>query len=172
MGISKNIFNTEGNTALEKSLLDDEASIRGLLYQYEDFSNDCIQQFNKNKKKLEFKIKILETSINNYRDIAKLYKEQITLGSCSKFLPQIALGHSQSEILAELTFEHDILDLSSIMIPAQSSATMSSKDLDKTNKSNLNNNQKIIDEEKKVGREELPDDQKSDKTLANRQALG
>ena len=172
MGISKNIFNTEGNTALEKSLLDDEASVRHLLYLFEDFANDCIKQFNKNKKKLEFKVHMLETSINNYRDLAKLYKEQITLGSCSKFLPHIALGHSQSEILAELTFEHDLLDLASIMIPAQSSATMSSKDLDKTNKSNLNNNQKIIDEEKKVGRTELPDDQKSEKTLANRKALG
>ena len=171
MGLSKNIFNTEGNTALEKSILDDEASIRNLVYQFQDFANESIKIFNKNKKKLEFRIKVLETTIYNYKDISKMYKEQIQLGSCSKFLPQIALGHSQSEMLAELTFEQDILDLSSIMVPAQSSATMSSKDLDKINKSNLNNNQKII-EDKKMGREELPDDQKSDKTLANREALG
>ena len=171
MGLSKNIFNTEGNTALDKSILDDEASLRSLVYQFQDFANDAIAPFNKNKKKLEFRIKMLETTIYNHKELAKMYKEQVQLGY-SKLLPQIALGHSQSEILAELTFENDVLDLASIMKPAQSSATMSSKDLDKTNKSNLNNNQKIIDDEKKVGREELPDDQKSDKTIANREALG
>lgn len=100
-----------------------------------------------------------------------MYKEQVQLGY-SKLLPQLALGHSQSEIFAELTFENDILDLSQIMIPAQSSATMSSKDLDKINETKSNKNQKSIDEEKKAGRNELPDDEKSDKTLANREALG
>lgn len=169
MGISKNNFNTEGNTALDKSISDDEASVRNLIYQFQDFSNESIQIFNKGK--IEFKVKVLETTINNYKDLSKMYKEQVQLGY-SKLLPQIALGHSQSEILAELTFENDILDLSSIMVPAQSSATMSSKDLDKINESKSNKNQKSIDEEKKVGREELPDDQKSDKTLANREALG
>ena len=169
MGLSKNIFNTEGNTALDKSILDDEASVRNLLYQFQDFVNETIQLFNKGK--VEFKIKMLETTIYNYRDLSKMYKEQVQLGY-SKLLPQLALGHSQSEILAELTFENEILDLSQIMIPAQSSATMSSKDLDKINESKSNKNQKIIDEEKKAGREELPDDQKSDKTLANREALG
>ena len=171
MGLSKNIFNTEGNTALDKSILDDEASVRNFIFQFQDFGNEAIDGFNKNKKNHEFRIKILETTIYNYKDLSKLYKEQVQLGY-SKLLPQIALGHSQSEILSELTFENEILDLSSIMIPAQSSATMSSKDLDKVKQTNQNNNQKIIDDDKKSGRKELPDDQKSDKTLANREALG
>ena len=171
MGLSKNIFNTEGNTALDKSILDDEASVRNFIFQFQDFGNEAIYGFNKNKKNHEFRIKILETTIYNYKDLSKLYKEQVQLGY-SKLLPQIALGHSQSEILSELTFENEILDLSSIMIPAQSSATMSSKDLDKVKQTNQNNNQKIIDDDKKSGRKELPDDQKSDKTLANREALG
>ena len=169
MGLSKNIFNTEGNTALDKSILDDEASVRNLLYQFQDFGNEAIQPFNKGK--IEFKIKMLETTIYNYRDLSKMYKEQVQLGY-SKLLPQLALGHSQSEILAELTFENEVLDLSQIMVPAQSSATMSSKDLDKINETKSNKNQKSIDEEKTAGRKELPDDQKSDKTLANREALG
>ena len=170
MGISKNVFNTEGNTALEKSILDDEASVKDFLFQFQDFANEALEPFNKNKKKCELKLKILETTIYNYKELAKLYKEQVQLGY-SKLLPQLALGHSQKEILAELVFENDILELSKIMIPAQSSSQMSSSDLDKLKKSNSNNNQKII-EEKKSGREELPDDQKSDKTLANREALG
>ena len=170
MGISKNLFNTEGNTALEKSILDDEASVKDFLFQFQDFANEALEPFNKNKKKCELKLKILETTIYNYKELAKLYKEQVQLGY-SKLLPQLALGHSQKEILAELVFENDILELSKIMIPAQSSSQMSSDALDKLKKSDSNNNQKII-EEKKSGREELPDDQKSDKTLANREALG
>ena len=170
MGISKNVFNTEGNTALDKSILDDEASVKDFIFQFQDFANEALEPFNKNKKKCELKLKILETTIYNYKDLAKLYKEQVQLGY-SKLLPQLALGHSQKEILAELTFENDILELSKIMIPAQSSSQMSSGDLDKLKKSDSNNNQKVI-EEKKSGRKELPDDQKSDKTLANREALG
>jgi hypothetical protein len=34
MGLSKNLFNTEGNMALEKSILTDEASMRSLLLQF------------------------------------------------------------------------------------------------------------------------------------------
>ena len=170
MGISKNVFNTEGNTALDKSILDDEASVKDFLFQFQDFANEALEPFNKNKKKCELKLKILETTIYNYKELSKLYKEQVQLGY-SKLLPQLALGHSQKEILAELTFENDILELSKIMIPAQSSSQMSSDALDKLKKSDSNNNQKII-EEKKSGRKELPDDQKSDKTLANREALG
>ena len=170
MGISKNVFNTEGNTALDKSILDDEASVKDFLFQFQDFANEALEPFNKNKKKCELKLKILETTIYNYKELSKLYKEQVQLGY-SKLLPQLALGHSQKEILAELTFENDVLELSKIMIPAQSSSQMSSDALDKLKKSDSNNNQKII-EEKKSGRKELPDDQKSDKTLANREALG
>jgi hypothetical protein len=32
MGISQNLFNTEGNMSLEKSILNDESAIRGLLF--------------------------------------------------------------------------------------------------------------------------------------------
>ena len=167
LGISKNIFNTDGNTALDKSILDDEASVKGFIWQFERFVNDDLEQFK--EKYVRYRIKILETTIYNHKELSKLYKEQVQLGY-SKLLPQLALGHSQGEILAELKFEKDILDLSSIMIPAQMSSTMSGKDKGKNEQSNQNNNQKII-EEKEAGRKELPDDQKSDKTLANREAM-
>lgn len=167
-GFSKNIFNTDGNLSLEKSILDDEAGTKSLIYQYETFLNSLgLNSFN--DKNVVYKVKILETTVYNYKELSKLYKEQVTLGY-SKLLPQLALGHSQSEILAELTFENEILDLSSIMIPAQMSSTMSSKDLDNLKKGKSNNNQDII-EEKTAGRKELPDDQKSDKTIANRESM-
>ena len=38
MGVSRNIFNTDGNLSLEKSILDDESSMRSLLFQFNIFS--------------------------------------------------------------------------------------------------------------------------------------
>jgi hypothetical protein len=37
MGSSKNLFNTDGNLSLEKSILNDEGSIRSLLLQFQIF---------------------------------------------------------------------------------------------------------------------------------------
>lgn len=170
LGMSNNLFNTDGNTALEKSILNDESASKTLIYQFEDFTNMAIQPMIKNIKKCDYKIKILETTIYNYQNLAKLYKEQTMYGECSKLLPQIALGHSQREVLATLDFENRVLDLSSVMTPVKSSSTMSSNDLDKNDKSKLSNNQKTIEDDK-VGRKELPDDQKSDKTLKNLEAM-
>lgn len=36
---------------------------------------------------------MLETTIYNYKDMSKMYKEQTQIGF-SKMLPQIALGHT------------------------------------------------------------------------------
>ena len=171
MGVPQNIFNADGNVALNQSIVNDESSAKSFLYQYEAFINDVLDtmKFNKNKKNYYFHIKMLETTIYNYKELAKLYKEHVTLGY-SKLLPQIALGHTQSEILAELYFENNILDLTSLMTPAQMSSTQSSKSLDKTDKTHQNEKQKIV-EDSSPGRKELPDEQKSDKTLQNREAM-
>lgn len=169
LGMSNNLFNTDGNTALEKSILNDEAVAKTLILQLQDFLNDTLSIMIKNKTKCDFKVKILETTIYNYQNLSKLYKEQVQLGY-SKFLPQLALGHTQSEILAELDFENNVLDLSTIMVPAQMSSTMSSKDLDKNDKTNSTKKQNDL-EDNKGGREELPDDEKSDKTLKNLESM-
>jgi hypothetical protein len=41
-GVSKNLFNTEGNLALEKSILEDEATVRNLLLQFVIFFDRII----------------------------------------------------------------------------------------------------------------------------------
>jgi hypothetical protein len=71
---------------------------------------------------------MLETTQYNYKDISKIYKEQVQMGY-SKMLPQIALGHSQSSILNTAYFENDILHLSEVMIPPLMSSTMNMQDL-------------------------------------------
>ena len=82
----------------------------------------------------------------------------------SKLLPQIALGHSQSEILASLYFENNYLHLEEIMIPPLTSNVM--------NADILNRNKDGKDTESTGGRPEKPDSEKSDKTIQNKDSMG
>jgi len=127
-GISRNLFNTDGNLSLEKSILNDESTVRNLLLQFNIFMDRILQKKNTNSKKYNFKIYFLETTQYNYQALSKLYKEHTQLGY-SKMLPQIALGHSQSSILNTAIFENDVLHLSEIMIPPLMSSTLSSEDI-------------------------------------------
>ena len=121
---------------------------------------------------------MLETTQYNYRELSKMYKEQVQMGY-SKMLPQIALGHSQSSILNTAYFENEILHLSEIMIPPLMSSTMKMEDLktgDNSNKSQTNKSQgntggQSSGEEKKPGRPEKEDAQKSDKTIQNKESM-
>lgn len=55
-GVSQMQFNTDGNIALEKSILNDEASLYNLILKFENFLNDLIFDFNKSPKKLLFRV--------------------------------------------------------------------------------------------------------------------
>ena len=175
-GVSQMQFNTSGNLALEKSILNDEASMYNLLVQFEGFLNDLLKPFNKTPKKIFYRAQLLTTTIYNYKEMSKLYKEQMQIGF-SKFLPQIALGQSQSSILANAYFENDVLDLVNVFIPPLMSSTMNAealnrKDLGGKEGSSSNPQQpKAVGEEKKAGRNEKPDDQKSEKTIANKESM-
>ena len=184
LGLSKNIFNTDGNLSLEKSILEDESTVRNLLLQFAIFFDKICAAKNTKRKKYYFRLYMLETTQYNYKEMAKLYKEQVQLGF-PKMLPQIALGHSQSSILSSCYFENEILNLPSIMIPPLMSSTMSGEDIlgrdgksnnqNQQNTSESNKNQsttKMVNtEEKKAGRPEKSDDQKSDKTIANKESM-
>ena len=116
---------------------------------------------------------MLETTQYNYKDLSKMYKEQVQIGY-SKMLPQIALGHSQSSILNTAYFENDILHLSQIMIPPLMSSTLNGEDIlgtkEKSNNSNSQNTT-VSTETKQTGRPEKADSEKSDKTIQNRESM-
>ena len=172
LGISQNLFNTEGSVALEKSILNDESSMRPLLLQFHIFFDRITQELNsKNRKKYNFRLYMLETTQYNYKEMSKLYKEQTQIGF-SKMLPQIALGHSQSAILNTAVFENEVLHLTQIMIPPLMSSTLSSEDvLGIKNQDNTSKNQDITEGTTSAGgRPEKSDDEKSDKTLANEES--
>jgi hypothetical protein len=95
-------------------------------------------------------------------------------------LPQIALGQSQSSILANAYFENDVLDLVNVFIPPLMSSTMNSDVLNKGNSNgndnktangNSNKTKPANTEKGQAGRKEKPDDEKSAKTIANRESM-
>jgi hypothetical protein len=76
LGISQNLFNTDGNLSLEKSVLNDESSVRNLLLQFGIFFDRIIRTKSNNSRKYIFKLYMLETTQYNYKELSKLYKEQ------------------------------------------------------------------------------------------------
>lgn len=178
-GVSRNLFNTDGNLSLEKSILDDESNLRNLLLQFGIFFDRMTELRNTNKKKFNFRFYMLETTQYNYKELSKMYKEQDQLGF-SKMLPQIALGHSQSFILNTAYFENEILHLSEIMIPPLMSSTLNGEDIlgkkdqedtSKTQKTSEAKKSDVQIETKTAGRPEKADSEKSEKTIQNKESM-
>lgn len=186
MGTSQNLFNTSGNMSLEKSILNDESSIRPLLLQFSQLFDRISQDKTSNPKKWNFRLYMLETTQYNYKELSKVYKEQVQMGY-SKMLPQIALGHSQSAIINTAYFENQVLHLSEIMIPPLMSSTLRSEDVlgpkegaeegsgkganTQAKGASKKEVQEAMGETKEAGRPEKPDDQKSDKTIQNKESM-
>lgn len=171
-GVSQMQFNSDGNIALEKSIANDEASMTDLLLQFEEYAERLLDFVNKNKNRVHYRVSMLPTTIYNYKDLSKIYKEQTTMGF-SKLLPQVALGTPQSIVMATAFFENDMLHLDEVFIPPQMSSTMSGDAV--ANKQNPDSNKTRQGNTEasggsKGGRPEKPDDEKSDKTIANRES--
>jgi hypothetical protein len=160
------LFNSDTSLALEKSILDDESSLRTLLLQFTAFFDNIVQHLASNSK-FKYRFYMLETTQYNYKDLSKMYKEQVQIGY-SKMLPQIALGHSQSSILHNAYFENEVLNLSAIMIPPLMSSTMNAESLSSVTG---NKNQKDGQSQEGAGRPEKSDSEKSEKTAANLESM-
>ena len=168
-GVSQLQFNSDGNTALNNSILNDEASMYNLLVQFESFLNLMLRPFNKSPKRCYYRAQILTTTIYNYKEMAKLYKEQAQMGY-TKMLPQVALGQTQSSILANAYFENDILDLVRVFIPPLTSNTMNAEALQNRGSTSGKQSNPGSSQEG-AGRPEKEDSQKSDKTIQNRESM-
>ena len=161
LGMSRNLFNTDGNLSLEKSILNDEGVMRPLILQFETFYNKITRALGSAPKKYKFRFYMLGTTQYNYKDLAKIYKEQTQIGY-SKMLPQIALGHSQSSILNAAHFENEVLKLSELMLPPMSSNVMNAESLTALGDKNSGNG--------KMGRPKKEDSQKAEKTILNEES--
>ena len=169
-GVPKNLFNSDGNIALTSSILQDEGVMRDLKLQFEILFDTIIQRRIKNKKKYTFRFYILDTTQYNYKELSKMYKEQMQIGF-GKMFAQIALGHSQNSIMSTAYFENDILGLSEIMIPPMMSSTIGSEDIQNLGKKNkTQTSQTQTTSEGQAGRPAKEDTEISDKTIANRES--
>ena len=161
-GVAQNLFNTDGNLALEKSILNDESLIRPLLFQLNVFFDRITQKHSKNPKKYNFRLYMLETTQYNYKEISKMYKEQVQIGY-SKMLPQVALKVIlKVQLLTLHSFENEILHLSEIMIPPLMSSTLSGEDI-LGNKSQSNTSKTQKTSEANSGRPKKEEGQLSEK---------
>lgn len=165
-GVSQMQFNTDGNTALERSIENDSATMGVLVDQLEDLLQMLTVNFNKAPKKVYYQVQILPTTIYNYKDIAKTLKEQTQMGY-SKMLPQIAMGFSQSSILANAFFENDLLNLVTVFVPPLTSNTMNADALAQQQTGRRRTGITVGDSGNESGRPELPDNEKSTKTIQN-----
>ena len=174
-GTSQQQFNSDNNTALNNSILNDEASMYNLLVQFESFLNLMLEPFNKSPKKCWYQAQLLTTTIYNYKDMAKLYKEQAQMGY-NKMLPAIALGQTQSSVLANAYFENDILDLVRVFVPPLTSNVMnaeaiSSRGMASKKKSSSSGKAPGSSSNEGAGRPQKEDNQKSEKTLKNKESM-
>lgn len=168
-GVSQMQFNTDGNIALEKSIENDSATMSVLVDQLEDLMQMLTINFNKTPKKIYYQVQMLPTTIYNYKDLSKIYKEQTQMGY-SKMLPQIAMGLAQSTILANAFFENDLLNLVTVFVPPLTSNTMNADALAQQQTGRRRTGLTVSGDDgqnETVGRPEKSDDEKSTKTLQN-----
>ena len=168
-GVSQLQFNSDGNIALNNSILNDEASMYNLLTQFESFLNLLLEPFNRSPKKCYYQAQFLPTTIYNYKEMAKLYKEQAQMGY-TKMLPPVALGQTQSSILANAFFENDILDLVRVFVPPLTSNVMNAEALQQRSAANRGEEQSESSGDG-AGRPEKQDNEKSEKTILNKQSM-
>ena len=168
-GVSQLQFNSDGNIALNNSILNDEASMYNLLTQFESFLNLLLEPFNRSPKKCYYQAQFLPTTIYNYKEMAKLYKEQAQMGY-TKMLPPVALGQTQSSVLANAFFENDILDLVRVFVPPLTSNVMNAEALQQRSAANRGGEQSESSGDG-AGRPEKQDNEKSEKTILNKQSM-
>ena len=154
-GVSQNLFATDGNLSLEKSILNDESIMFKLLDEYQNRLNAVLQVLFSNKN-MEFQMSLPHLSIYNNERKQKMYKDMATNGY-SKILPVIASGMTQTEFLSLNNYEENILNIGEKLIPVQSSNTQSSKDQPNNSK-------------REVGAPKKEEDELTEKTIQNRES--
>ena len=125
-GVSKNLFASDGTTALDYSQKVDMALALDISKMFSTFLS-----YHANKKfadkKVFLEVTILPITHYNREEMFDLYLKGAQYGY-SKILAGVASGIKQSNLLNLITLENDYLDLATRMVPLQSSHTTSGKE--------------------------------------------
>ena len=125
-GVSKNLFASDGTTALDYSQKVDMALALDISKMFATFLS-----YHANRKFLDKKVflevTILPITHYNREEMFNLYLQSAQYGY-SKIIAGVASGVKQSNLLNLITLENDYLDLATKMVPLQSSHTTSGKE--------------------------------------------
>ena len=125
-GVSKNLFASDGTTALEYSQVVDFALAYDMAKPFATFlSYQANRKFS--EKKFFLEVVILPITHYNREKMFELYLKGAQFGY-SKIMTGVAAGIKQSNLLNLNTLENDYLDLVNKMVPLQSSHTTSGKE--------------------------------------------
>ena len=169
LGRGEVLFNPENSSTLAYQLKKDEALMIAYLNVYETWVKFHLND-KFSRKDVTFDFEILPITVFNRTDLQQTYFRGAQYGY-SKMFAGVSMGIKQRDQLSLMNFENDFLQMSSKMVPLQSSYTTSGTAIaDEENKKTSQNNtktQSIQDISNTGGRPELPDEQKSEKTQAN-----
>jgi hypothetical protein len=74
-GVPQSLFNSNSNLALEKASSVDEANVRDLVFEFDELFGRILRVKFPGNKKWCLHFDMLETTINNYKELSKMYKE-------------------------------------------------------------------------------------------------
>ena len=169
LGASAQLFNAEGNTALKYSTDKDTSLMFSLAMIYANWLTYIVNDRFADAK-VSFSVEFLPTTIHNRKELMDVYLKGAQYGY-SKIYTGVAQGIKQSNLVSLLNLENDILGLSDKMIPLSSSYTQTNNENSKNSDGKSKNNTSGKDNNSEPGRPELSDSDKSDKTIANRDAM-
>ncbi|MBO5445871.1 hypothetical protein J6A34_00005, partial [bacterium] len=153
-GVSKGLFAAEGNTALEKSITNDMSLMMILAEKIANWVKFLIEsKFGDN----QISFRVAPLPISQYNE-STVRQDSLSLAQSgySFLIPMLTLDLEQSDLVDLKNLEINALQLNKIMIPLASSFTTSSGD---PTTANPEENPKKVNE--------LPDDQKTEKTIEN-----
>ena len=169
LGTSAQLFNAEGNTALKYSTDKDTSLMFSLAMIYANWLTYIVNDRFADAK-VSFSVEFLPTTIHNRKELMDVYLKGAQYGY-SKIYTGVAQGIKQSNLVSLLNLENDILGLSDKMIPLSSSYTQTNNENSKNSDGKSKNATSGKDNNSEPGRPELSDSDKSDKTIANRDAM-
>ena len=174
LGTSELLFNAENSSSLAYVIKRLESIMRNYLNMYDTWIRFLINS-RFSRTGLTFDFEILPTTVFNIKEYQSLYLQGAQFGY-SKMRAGVAMGIKQRNLISMIEFENEFLNLDEKMIPLLSSYTQSgNENSDKKNNSGEKNSSTSVqskDITNKGGRPELADEEKSEKTQANIEAMG
>lgn len=147
-GVTRQLFAADGNIALDKSLQNDLSLMMVLGQDIASFFTDVINvRFGDNK--ITFKNVMLPISHYNIKEFSENAYKLATAGY-SALIPALTTGISQRDLMDIKKLENALLKVNELLIPLQTSATLSKNE---------------------NGAPAVPDAQKKDKTIANQNTV-